>query len=128
MTRSNLLQAASGRYAEEIVVPGGQTTVSNPTGKATVSGSPLRRVPASRYLQAEEVDRNRAQLLLGPLLRFQRKIVNNTKGRNIFFLGCIMSTQKACVEFLTVGVWYVGKKLFQSKCFKSNPSSIPRPH
>ncbi|CAN0268864.1 unnamed protein product, partial [Scytosiphon promiscuus] len=48
LRRSNLLQAASGRYAEEIVVPGGQTTVSNPTGKATVAGSPLRRVPASR--------------------------------------------------------------------------------
>lgn len=47
--RSNLLQAASGRYAEEIVVPGGQATVSNPTGKATISGVPLRRVPASRY-------------------------------------------------------------------------------
>ncbi|CAM9336803.1 unnamed protein product [Ectocarpus sp. 4 AP-2014] len=52
LKRSNLLQAASGRYAEEIVVPGAKTSVSNPTGKTTVSGVPLLKVPASSRLRA----------------------------------------------------------------------------
>lgn len=46
-SRSTALQAASGRYGEEIVVPGGKVSVSNPTGKVTTSAATLRRVPAS---------------------------------------------------------------------------------
>lgn len=43
-----MLQAASGRYGEEIVVPGGKVSATNPTGKVTVTGAPLRKVPALR--------------------------------------------------------------------------------
>eukprot|EP00903_Cladosiphon_okamuranus_P008860 g8483.t2 len=67
LKRSSLLQAASGRYAEEIVVPGGKTSVSNPTGKATVSGVPLHKVPASRlqdFLE-EEVGPEQLVVVLG---------------------------------------------------------------
>ncbi|CAM9257118.1 unnamed protein product [Hapterophycus canaliculatus] len=68
LKRSNLLQAASGRYAEEIVIPGGQVTVSNPTGKATVSGAPLHRVPASSRLRVfleEEAGPDQLVVVLG---------------------------------------------------------------
>ncbi|CAM9626109.1 unnamed protein product [Laminaria digitata] len=53
LQRCDALQAASGRYGEEIVVPGGRVTVSNPTGKVMTSGVPLRRVPASSFLEEE---------------------------------------------------------------------------
>lgn len=47
LPRSTALQAASGRYGEEIVVPGGRVSATNPTGKVVAPGAPLRRVPAS---------------------------------------------------------------------------------
>ncbi|CAM9371099.1 unnamed protein product [Choristocarpus tenellus] len=64
LKRSILLQKSSGRYAEEIVIPGGTVSVSNPTGKTEELGMKLRRIPASRqglpldHFLAKEVERD----------------------------------------------------------------------
>ncbi|CAM9147343.1 unnamed protein product [Discosporangium mesarthrocarpum] len=48
LMRSLPLQKASGRYAEEIMIPGGVPSPINPTGKTEESGRRLQNVPPSR--------------------------------------------------------------------------------